>query len=397
MPIAAATHSVAAVVRPRIDNPWRMIAPAPRKPMPVTIWAAMRVGSARMTGSPDSRNSLKPYAETIVNSADPTHTSMCVRNPASRSRSSRSKPIAPPSRAATASLAVTPSQPSVGTVRLSTDRRQSRVLGFAEPLDPDCGEVEQLVQHVAAERLPLGRRLHLDELARAGHHDVHVHLGRGVLDVLEVEKRLARDDSDRDRGDGSGEGAREAEAVERPVRRNIRAADRRTASPAVGLENVAVEVNRALAERLEIQKTAKRPPDQALDLDCPPLLPTAPRLALHPLARRRRQQRILRCHPPAAGVPEPAWHALLDRCRAQDDRLALPPQRRAVRLLQEVEADVDRAELVAAPSVGTRRCRHAAARSRSASETRSTTSIGSWRKRAPMRLNVSGSPVVTKE
>ena len=70
--------------------------------MPVTICAAMRVGSARMTWSPLSGSSWNPYAETIVKSAEPKQTSMCVRNPASRSRSSRSKPIAPPSAAASA-------------------------------------------------------------------------------------------------------------------------------------------------------------------------------------------------------------------------------------------------------------------------------------------------------
>ena len=52
--------SVAAVVRPRTEKPWRMIAPAPRKPMPVTICAAMRVGSARTTLPPWTRNSWNP-------------------------------------------------------------------------------------------------------------------------------------------------------------------------------------------------------------------------------------------------------------------------------------------------------------------------------------------------
>jgi hypothetical protein len=45
MPIAATIQSVAAVVRPRIEKPCRMIAPAPMKPIPVTICAAIRVGS----------------------------------------------------------------------------------------------------------------------------------------------------------------------------------------------------------------------------------------------------------------------------------------------------------------------------------------------------------------
>ena len=56
----ALTDSVAAVVNPRTDRPCRMIAPAPRKPIPVTICAAIRVGSARMTLSPEVRNSRKP-------------------------------------------------------------------------------------------------------------------------------------------------------------------------------------------------------------------------------------------------------------------------------------------------------------------------------------------------
>ena len=101
MPIAATSQSVAAVVSPRTERPWRMIAPAPRKPMPLTICAAIRVGSVRTSEPPLTRNSWKPYAETSVKSAEPTQTTRCVRSPACRSRSSRSRPIAPPSTAAT--------------------------------------------------------------------------------------------------------------------------------------------------------------------------------------------------------------------------------------------------------------------------------------------------------
>jgi hypothetical protein len=42
MPIAAVSHTDAAVVRPRIAPRRVMISPAPRKPIPVTIWAATR-------------------------------------------------------------------------------------------------------------------------------------------------------------------------------------------------------------------------------------------------------------------------------------------------------------------------------------------------------------------
>jgi hypothetical protein len=58
--MAATTQSVAAVVSPRTERPWRMIAPAPRKPMPVTICAAIRVGSVRTSAPLLTRKSWKP-------------------------------------------------------------------------------------------------------------------------------------------------------------------------------------------------------------------------------------------------------------------------------------------------------------------------------------------------
>ena len=45
-PTAAVDHSVAAVLSPVTDRPCFMITPAPKNPMPETIWAATRVGSA---------------------------------------------------------------------------------------------------------------------------------------------------------------------------------------------------------------------------------------------------------------------------------------------------------------------------------------------------------------
>src|SRR4051812_46622119 len=134
-----------------------MIAPAPRKPMPVTIWAAILVGS---TCGP---NSAKPYAETMVNSAEPTETTRCVRRPACRSRNSRSAPTAAPSTAATPKQSTMCPQPSVGTAaaRLRKIKRDSFCLQLGDPPDPGLGEAEQLVERRACERIALGRRLHL--------------------------------------------------------------------------------------------------------------------------------------------------------------------------------------------------------------------------------------------
>src|SRR5437868_9032462 len=223
-----------------------MIAPAPRKPMPVTICAAIRVGSARTIEPPFVRNSWKPNAETIVNSAEPSETSRWVRIPASRSRNSRSKPTAAPSPPATARRA-SASQPESAGMSL-TRNGNGLLLEALQILDPGRREIEQLVEPLALERHLLGGRLHLDEPAVARHDDVDVDLRIRVLRVVEVEERDAVDDADRDRRHRAGERLREAEPVEGAPRRHVGAGDRRAARAAVRLQDVAVEVDGPLAE-----------------------------------------------------------------------------------------------------------------------------------------------------
>ena len=147
---------------------------------------------------------------------------------------------------------------------------------------------------------------------------------------------------------------------------------------------------RSARQRAEVGHGANRPSDQALDLDRPAALPSPARLPVGALAGRRRQERVLGGQPAAAGVAQPARNALLDGRRAEDLRLALRPEHCAVRLLEEVELDVERTKLVRPPPLS-----HAAASS-SRSATCSTESIGSWRKRAPVRRKASGSSVVRK-
>src|SRR5947209_12059566 len=88
-----------------------MIAPAPRKPIPETICAAIRVGSLG-----ELTNSLKPYADTTVNRAAPPPTSACVRSPATSSRAERSRPINAQSRTAQASRRISSPSPSFTTI-----------------------------------------------------------------------------------------------------------------------------------------------------------------------------------------------------------------------------------------------------------------------------------------
>src|SRR2546421_10395281 len=170
-----------------------MIAPAPRKPMPVTICAAMRVGSARTTLAPVFRKASKPYAPTIVKRAEPGATRRWLRTPASRSRSSRSTPISPPSTAASASRRSDSSQFREGSV-LDASCSNGLFLGGCQLFDSHRGELEQLVETRSRERRSLGGRLHLDESGVAGHDDGHVHLGLCGLRVVQVQERLSLDD-----------------------------------------------------------------------------------------------------------------------------------------------------------------------------------------------------------
>ena len=96
---------------------------------------------------------------------------------------------------------------------------------------------------------------------------------RGVLGVVEVQQRLAADDPARDRRDAAGQrrarsslpSSTQPLAGERE--RHVAARDRRAARAAVGRQHVAVDVDRALAERLEVHHPAQRAADQPLDLD----------------------------------------------------------------------------------------------------------------------------------
>src|SRR5712692_2718601 len=94
MPIAASTNIVAAVVIPIRPPASRKIAPAPRKPMPCTIFEAIRV----LPVSPN-RRAISP--ERMVNNAVARQTKRLVRMPAGRRRRSRSIPMTVPSAAAT--------------------------------------------------------------------------------------------------------------------------------------------------------------------------------------------------------------------------------------------------------------------------------------------------------
>ena len=129
-----------------------------------------------------------------------------------------------------------------------------RGLDRTQPLDAVGGECQQLVEMGPRQGRALGRGLNLHQPAVAGHHDVRVHFRGGVLGVVEVEQRLARPPCRTRSPPPSRSGA----PLQLPFalqpragqgERHIGARDRGTAGAAVGLQDVAVEVDGAFPER----------------------------------------------------------------------------------------------------------------------------------------------------
>src|SRR6266568_7976014 len=108
MPSEAATQMDAAVVSPRTSSPWRRMLPAPRNPTPVTIWAAMRVGSTVL-----AKSGMKPRP---VNMHDPALIKAMVRRPAGWPRNSRSAPMRRPRPRAIITRMASSTSPDMGVV-----------------------------------------------------------------------------------------------------------------------------------------------------------------------------------------------------------------------------------------------------------------------------------------
>src|SRR6185295_14651827 len=141
--------------------------------------------------------------------------------------------------------------------RQSDHRPDDRALDGDQLAYALLGEAEQGVEAGAIEGCCLGYSLDLDEPAAAGLDDVHIDFGAGILFVREIEHWRAGDDPDARRGNVVGDWHRLDRAgllqfVERQHERDERTADRGGARAAVGLEDVAIEPDRPLAQLLEL-------------------------------------------------------------------------------------------------------------------------------------------------
>src|SRR6185312_552056 len=131
--------------------------------------------------------------------------------------------------------------------------------------------------HKSVELLPregrlLTASLHFDELARAGHHQVHIHFGIAILHVLEIEAFLAIYDADAHRRDAGTNHFPNGNAQALLDTSNCiddgdeGAVDGGGARAAVGFQHVAIDPQGPFAELAEIDGGPQAPADQPLNL-----------------------------------------------------------------------------------------------------------------------------------
>ena len=130
--------------------------------------------------------------------------------------------------------------------------------------------------------------------------------------------------------------------------------DRSAARTAVGLNDVAIEIDLAFAEQLGIDDRPQAAADQTLDFLRPARRPL--RLTLRAGVRRTRQHRVLGGHPAEAFVSHEHRHAVLDRCGADDLRSADLDQCRPFGVRRNIRCYLDVADLIVRAVILSRVC-----------------------------------------
>ena len=198
------------------------------------------------------------------------------------------------------------------------DLHHRHLLQIDQLADAFAGEVEQREKLLLAERRLFRGGLHFDDVAGAGHDEIGVGLGLGILGVVEIEHRGVVEHAAGDRRDMVAQrvgldhlaGPHPGEAI---VQRHPGAGDRGGAGAAVGLDHVAVDGDLPLAERRQIDHRAKAAPDQALDFDGAAALLAGGGLAARAFMGGARQHAVFGGDPAARLALEPGRQPVFER------------------------------------------------------------------------------------
>ncbi len=201
---------------------------------------------------------------------------------------------------------------------------QRRELFFHQLEDAVFRQCQQGIQLLAAERPSLAGSLHLDKAQFAlfpRHDDIDIRLRPAVLRVFQIKRALLLHNA---RGNrrylpdyrGVLDHSLTQQFFYGQYERHKASRDGGGARAAVGLQNVAIDVDRALSQPRQIAGRAQRTADQPADLHIPAIFfDTVPRLARggHP-----GQHRVFGGQPAAPRSLQKWRHALLDGGRAQN-------------------------------------------------------------------------------
>ena len=203
-----------------------------------------------------------------------------------------------------------------------------------------------------AERLALGRALDLDDAARAGHDEIGVGAGRGILEIVEVDDRLAVEDAAGDRRDMVASapsrpdhlprlhpGRQSCSAIQPPVIEAVRV------PPSAWMTSQSTVICCSPSACRSTTARSERPISRWISSVRPPCLPAAAsRRMRSPVGAR--QHAVFGRDPALAAIAHPARHLFLEARRAQHMGVAELHQAGAFGVLGDAALEGDRAHFV---------------------------------------------------
>src|SRR5262249_35097246 len=123
---------------------------------------------------------------------------------------------------------------------------------------------------------------------------------------------------------------------------------------AVGLNDVAVDPNRAFSKCFLIGDRAKRPTDQSLNFQGAARLFSTCGFALGAFLSSPRKHAVFAGDPTLAGAFQKLWHPVIDRCRADDARFTELDEDTALRCRNKIRRDLHRTHLVRSTTIDSR-------------------------------------------
>src|SRR5256886_1015753 len=230
-------------------------------------------------------------------------------------------------------------------------------------LDQLCGALHRQLEHLLhlfrLEWFLLGGSLDLDETSVLREHAIHVRLGGEIFEVVEVKPGLPLHDADADRRNEMLDGQHPQQValdglLQGEVERDESTGDRRSPRTAVGLQDVTVDHDGALAHQGHIDGSAERATDQPLDLLGAAIDPTCAGFARGPRLGCPGQHRVLGGYPPFPRTLLVRWRLVVPAGRAQHPGVAHVDQARPLAEKVQGVSDLPPPDLVRFPAVGSR-------------------------------------------